>query len=43
MKLIDSIKFGFGFFIGYEAAKKAKCVIKEIYPVLKERFKKGYF
>lgn len=43
MKIFDSIKFGFGFYIGYEAAKKAKGIVKELYPVIKDRFKKGYF
>ena len=42
MKLTDYIKFGFGFYIGYEAAKKFTNVVKETYPVVKERFKKGY-
>lgn len=43
MKLFDYIKFGFGFYIGYETAKKVKDVVKETYPVVIEKFKKGYF
>lgn len=42
MKLFDSIKFGFGFYIGYELAKSINDNLKEMYPVIKARIEKGY-
>lgn len=42
MRLIDYVKFGFGFYIGYETAKELSEKVKEIYPIVKDRFKKGY-
>lgn len=42
MKFIEYVKFGFGFYVGYEVGKKLTEVVKEVYPVIKERFKKGY-
>lgn len=42
MRLIDYVKFGFGFYIGYETAKEISKVVKEMYPVVKDRIKKGY-
>ncbi len=42
VRLIDCIKLGFGFFIGYEVAKKLNEVAGEIYTVAKERITKGY-
>lgn len=41
-RLIDCIKLGFGFFIGYEAAKALNEIAGETYTILKERIKKGY-
>lgn len=42
VRLIDYIKLGFGFFIGYEVAKNLNEIAGEIYKVAKERIKKGY-
>ena len=42
MRLIDYVKFGFGFYVGYESAKKVVSIGKELYPLLKDRIKKGY-
>ncbi len=40
-KLKDYIKLGFGFFIGYEVAKKLNEIAGEIYVIAKERITKG--
>ena len=42
MKIIDGIKVGFGIYIGRKIAKTLSEVLAEIYPLLKERLKKGY-
>lgn len=42
MKLLDSIKLGFGFYVGYEIASKCNEILGEIYPIIKERLKNGY-
>lgn len=42
MKLMDCIKFGFGFYVGYETAKEISKVVKEVYPILKKRIKEGH-
>lgn len=42
MRMMDYVKFGFGFFIGYETAKTLNEIVGEIYPVIKAKFKKGY-
>lgn len=42
MKLIESIKFGFGFCIGYEFGKIVIETAKEVYPAVKKRIKQGY-
>ena len=49
IRLIDCIKLGFGFFIGYEVAKNLNEIAKnlneiagEVYKVAKERITKGY-
>lgn len=42
IRLIDCIKIGVGFFIGYEMAKNTNEIAGEIYKIAKERIKKGY-
>ena len=42
VRLIDCIKLGFGFFIGYEVAKNLNEIVGEVYKVAKERITKGY-
>lgn len=42
VRLIDCIKLGFGFFIGYEVTKNLNEIAGEVYKVAKERIKKGY-
>ncbi len=42
IKLIDCIKIGFGFFIGYEVAKNLNEIAGETYQILKKRVKQGY-
>ena len=37
VRLIDCIKLGFGFFIGYEVAKNLNEIAGEVYKVAKER------
>lgn len=41
MKLITAIKFGFGFYIGYELAKTIYKVLGETYILLKEKDKEN--
>lgn len=42
MKIFSAVKLGFGFYIGYEVAKCLNGVLGEVYPLIKERIKKGY-
>lgn len=42
MKIRDGIKFGFGFFIGYEIAKNLDELAAEVYKIIKKRIKNGY-
>lgn len=42
IRLIDCIKIGVGFFIGYEIAKNTNEIAGEVYNIVKERIKKGY-
>lgn len=42
IRLIDCIKLGVGFFIGYEVAKNLNEIAGETYKIVKERIKKGY-
>lgn len=42
IKLTECIKFGFGFFIGYELARNLNDVSADAIKVLVERIKKGY-
>ena len=42
VRLIDCIKLGCGFFIGYEVAKNLNEIAGEVYKVAKERITKGY-
>lgn len=37
----DCIKFGFGFFVGYELARSINEVLKEAIPVVIKRIKEG--
>lgn len=41
MKFVECIKFGIGFFIGYEFAKVANEVAKEAYVIARKRIKDG--
>lgn len=38
----EAIKLGFGFFIGYEVAKKLTEALGVVYPIVKKRIKEGY-
>lgn len=40
--LSDYFKLGFGFYLGYEAAKKVSEIAKEIYPIIKNRLAGKY-
>lgn len=42
MRLIDCIKIGFGFFIGYEVAKNLNDISGQVYKMFKKRIKDGY-
>lgn len=37
----EYVKFGFGFFIGYEVAKTLNETLGEIWPIIKKRIKEG--
>ena len=37
----EYFKFGFGFFLGYEVAKKLNETLGVIYPIVKKRIKEG--
>lgn len=41
-KLIEYVKLGFGFYIGYEIAKALNETSGEAYSLLKKRIEKGY-
>lgn len=38
----EYFKFGFGFFIGYEVAKKLNQIAGETWIIVKKRIEKGY-
>lgn len=40
--LSDYFKLGFGFYLGYETAKKVSDIVKEIYPIIKDRLTGKY-
>lgn len=42
MKIKDGIKFGFGFYIGYEIARNLDSLAAEVYKMIKNRIEKGY-
>lgn len=40
-KMKDYIKFGIGFYIGYEVAKTLNSIAGEVYTIAKKRIKNG--